>query len=214
MAGLYHRGGKRLFDVVGASIGLALLSPVLLLSMVLVRITMGPPVIFAQPRPGRHERLFTLLKLRTMTDGRDANGELLSDSARITGIGAWLRRTSIDELPELINVLRGEMSLVGPRPLLVRYLPFFTPEERERFSVRPGITGLAQISGRNDLDWDARMDKDVHYARTCSFLQDLTILLTTVKRVLTADGVHVDGRAVRPDFDVERAQRQGGVIKT
>jgi undecaprenyl phosphate N,N'-diacetylbacillosamine 1-phosphate transferase len=208
---VYERVGKRVFDVVAAALLFVLLSPVLLIAMVLVNVRMGGPVIFAQPRPGYREQLFNLLKIRTMTDASDQQGNLLPDGARITRLGAFLRRTSIDELPELINVIRGEMSLVGPRPLLVRYLPYFTEEERERFTVRPGITGLAQISGRNDLDWDARIANDVRYARTYSFKGDLAILLTTVKRVVLSEGVRVDPRAVRSDFDVERSQRLDGV---
>jgi undecaprenyl phosphate N,N'-diacetylbacillosamine 1-phosphate transferase len=207
---LYARGGKRLLDLVLSSLALVLLSPLLLGLAVLVRFRLGRPVIFRQRRPGHGEALFDLMKFRTMTDERDVSGALLPDSERLTRFGALLRQTSLDELPELFNVLRGDMSLVGPRPLLTRYTPYFTEAERVRFQVRPGITGLAQVEGRNDLNWDARIAADVRYVENLSLGLDLRILFLTLERVLTRKGLQVDPGAVMLDFDEER--RRKGVI--
>ena len=180
---------KRLLDLLVASLLLVLLSPLLLAVALLVRFRLGAPVIFSQQRPGRHGKLFTLHKFRTMTDARDAQGRLLPDGERLTPFGRFLRSSSLDELPELINVLKGEMSLVGPRPLLVEYLPCYTPRERRRHCVRPGITGWAQVNGRNMIPWDQRLEMDVWYVENRSLLLDLRILLLTVGRVFRRDGV-------------------------
>jgi lipopolysaccharide/colanic/teichoic acid biosynthesis glycosyltransferase len=153
-----------------------------------------------------------MLKFRTMTDARDANGELLSDTERLTPFGRWLRNTSLDELPELLNVIRGDMSIVGPRPLLMRYYPWFTDEEHARFNVRPGITGLAQISGRNDLPWDKRIAMDVEYVRRRSLLLDLSIIFKTVERIVSRKGLQEDPGAVMLDFDEERRRRKEGLL--
>lgn len=203
-SGWYLGWGKRTLDVCAALLGLLLLSPVLLAVMLAVAIVLGPPVFFRQERPGYRGRRFTLLKFRTMTDVCDAEGVLLSDAKRLTRFGRFLRATSLDELPELINVLRGEMSLVGPRPLLLRYLPYFSTEERRRFEVRPGITGLAQVAGRNDLSWDLRIGRDVTYVERCSLGLDLKILFLTLWKVFLREGLRVDPASSMLDFDEER----------
>lgn len=183
------------------------MSPVMLVVALLIRKHLGRPVLFRQERPGLGEQVFTLLKFRTMTDGRDETGRLLPDGQRLTDFGAFLRKTSLDELPELWNVLWGEMSWVGPRPLLLRYSPYFTESERRRFTVRPGITGLAQVSGRNSLNWDERFALDVEYVRRLSFMLDIRILLMSVQRVFTRTGLQVDPSATMLDFDEERRLR-------
>jgi lipopolysaccharide/colanic/teichoic acid biosynthesis glycosyltransferase len=192
---------KRAIDVVGALAGLTLLAPVLLAGMVAVRLTMGRPVLFRQTRPGRHERPFVLWKLRTMTDARDAAGRLLPDAARQTRVGRLLRATSVDELPELVNVLRGDMSLVGPRPLLTEYVLRYTPEQRRRHAVRPGITGLAQVNGRQELVFSRRLRLDVWYVDHWSLWLDLWILARTVKVVCGPSGA-VLGESVEGVDDV------------
>ena len=182
---------KRLFDIVVALMALLLLSPVLLVVALLVRLKLGSPVLFRQARPGLNEQSFNMLKFRTMTDERDEHGKLLPDSVRLTPFGSFLRKTSLDELPELLNILRGNMSLVGPRPLLHEYLPYYTERERKRHNVRPGLTGLAQVSGRNNLGWDARLAMDVEYVENQSFWLDIKILLKTVAQVLSRKDVVV-----------------------
>jgi undecaprenyl phosphate N,N'-diacetylbacillosamine 1-phosphate transferase len=201
---LYRRYGKRVVDLLCASLALIILSPVLLVVALLVKIKLGSPVIFRQMRPGSDERLFTLFKFRTMTDDRDAAGNLLPDSRRLRPTGEFLRRTSLDELPELINVVRGEMSLIGPRPLLVRYLPYFSIEERARFTVRPGITGLAQVKGRNDLSWNGRLERDIQYVGSLSLGGDMKIFCATVLCVLRRDGYQADPNVIMLDLDTER----------
>jgi lipopolysaccharide/colanic/teichoic acid biosynthesis glycosyltransferase len=203
----YRRYGKRLFDVLLGGTALVLLAPVMAVLALLVRLNLGSPVLFRQRRPGRDERTFTILKFRTMTDACDTAGEPLPDSERLTRFGRFLRATSLDELPELLNVLKGEMSLVGPRPLLPRYGPYYTPRERQRFEVLPGITGWAQVNGRNDLPWDDRLEHDVWYAGHCSLALDLKILLVTVVKVLRRDNVQVDTGQGFPALDVERNGR-------
>ena len=193
--GAYEAWGKRAADVALSVVGLVLAAPLLLLVAVAVRVTCGAPVLFRQRRPGLGGRPFELLKFRTMTDARDATGAPLPDAARLTATGRFLRRTSLDELPELLNILRGEMSFVGPRPLLVQYLPLYTPEQRRRHDVRPGLTGLAQVSGRNAISWEERFALDVEYVDRLSLALDLRILARTVGRVLSADGVSAPGEA-------------------
>lgn len=182
---------KRGMDIGGALIGLVLFLPILLSIALLVRIKHGPPVLFRQQRPGLHGRPFTLYKFRTMTDARNADGSLLPEAERLTNFGRFLRRTSLDELPELINVLKGDMSLVGPRPLLMSYLPYYTDRERLRHNIRPGITGLAQINGRNYLDWEQRLELDVQYVENHTLLLDIGILLRTLLKVLAREGIDV-----------------------
>jgi lipopolysaccharide/colanic/teichoic acid biosynthesis glycosyltransferase len=195
---------KRLLDVVFGGVALILLSPILALVAALVAITMGRPVLFRQVRPGRGARPFEMLKFRTMSDARDASGQPLADAARLTAVGRWLRRTSLDELPELINVLKGEMSLVGPRPLLLEYLPLYTEVQARRHEVPPGITGWAQVNGRNALDWDDKLAFDTWYVEHCSLALDLKILLLTCAKVVKADGISQPGHATAPKFTGSR----------
>jgi lipopolysaccharide/colanic/teichoic acid biosynthesis glycosyltransferase len=200
----YRRCGKRWFDLALALPGLILLTPLILVLAGLVRWRLGTPVFFRQQRPGRRERPFTLIKFRTMTDDRDASGNLLPDVQRLTPLGRFLRASSLDELPELFNVLKGDMSLVGPRPLLMRYLPYFSAVERRRFEVRPGITGWAQVNGRNEVAWDDRLALDVWYLDHCSLAQDLRILGVTLVKVVRRDHVHPDSHGVETCLDEER----------
>lgn len=192
--------GKRLFDLIVASIGGLVVSPFAAVIGLLVRRKLGTPVLFRQQRPGLHGRPFELLKFRTMTDARDDSGHLLPDDQRLTGFGKVLRSTSLDELPELWNVLRGDMSLVGPRPLLMEYLPLYTPRQARRHEVRPGITGWAQVNGRNAPDWEERLEMDVWYVEHRSFLLDLRILGRTVLAVLRRDGISTEGHVTAPRF--------------
>lgn len=187
---MYRAFVKRGLDIVLSLLALLVLSVVLLTVAILVRIKLGRPVLFRQTRPGRNEKLFTLYKFRTMTDERDEEGRLLPDAMRLTRFGRLLRKTSLDELPELINILKGDMSLVGPRPLLVEYLPLYTPEQRHRHDVRPGLTGLAQVHGRNALTWEQKFAYDVEYTQTVGFFLDVRILWQTVITVVTHRGIH------------------------
>lgn len=202
--GPYERYVKRPLDFCSAALMLILLSPLMAVVAALVRIHLGAPVIFHQQRPGRNERIFNLCKFRTMTDARDKNGDLLPDAKRLTKLGSTLRRTSLDELPELVNILKGDMSFVGPRPLLVRYLPWYTEREKRRHEVRPGLTGLAQVSGRNFIGWDKRLDLDVRYADRITFLGDLRILIKTIHNVLCQEDVAVDTDTAEQYLDEER----------
>jgi lipopolysaccharide/colanic/teichoic acid biosynthesis glycosyltransferase len=186
---------KRALDVFGATVGLLALLPVLVVVAVLVRTDLGTPVLFRQRRAGRDERPFELVKFRTMRDAVDAAGVPLPDEVRLTRLGRWLRSSSLDELPELWNVLRGDMSLVGPRPLPMEYLPRYTTEERRRHEVRPGMTGWAQINGRNLVDWDDRLALDVWYVEHRSLLLDLRILWRTIAAVARRDGISAEGHA-------------------
>ncbi len=191
---------KRLLDLVVAGVALLVFAPLIALTALLVRIYMGSPVIFRHPRPGLNEVVFTCLKFRTMTNKRDANGELLPDLQRLTAFGRFLRRTSLDELPQLWSVLKGEMSLVGPRPLEVRYLDRYTPEQRRRQLAKPGITGWAQVNGRNALDWDERLALDVWYVDHCHLALDIKILFMTVGKVLSGSDVARPGQASCDEF--------------
>lgn len=194
-AGFYEKYIKRLLDIVLSGAALVIQSPVLLITAVLVRIKLGSPVIFTQERPGKDEKVFKLHKFRSMTDARDENGNLLPDKDRLTGFGKKLRSLSIDELPELWDIFRGKMSIVGPRPLLVKYLPYYTDEERHRHDVRPGLTGLAQVNGRNDLSWEQKFKYDLEYVQHISFCEDIKIMFSTVGKVLNKSGVQVDTRS-------------------
>ena len=188
--------------------GIIVLGPVLAVLAVLVRVKLGSPVLFKQERPGKDEKIFTLCKFRTMTDARDEKGELLPDAVRLTKFGKFLRATSLDELPELFNIVKGDMSVIGPRPLLVSYLPYYTERERLRHSVRPGLTGLAQVSGRNFLDWDRRFQKDVEYVEHLTFGMDLKVLWMTVQTVLGhTDEVAEDTSAAEGNFAEIRKRR-------
>ena len=196
---------KRLLDIAGAASALLLLSPILATVALAVRLFLGRPVLFRQTRPGYLEKPFTIFKFRTMREAVDSRGLPLPDGERLHWFGTFLRRTSLDELPEFWNVLRGDMSLVGPRPLLMRYLPFYTEAERIRFTVRPGITGWAQVNGRNEASWDGRLRDDIWYVRNRSFLLDLKILWTTVVKVAKREQVIVDARSAMLNLDEERA---------
>ena len=199
--------GKRLLDVTFSMLGLVVMTPVLAAVAVAVRLAMGSPVFFRQERPGIFGRPFLIVKFRTMSNERGPDGTALPDGDRLTGLGRLLRRTSLDELPELWNVLRGDMSLVGPRPLLFRYLPYFSERERTRLNARPGITGLAQVSGRNLVDWDKRLELDAIYVETISFFLDLRILVRTLVAVVSREGAQEDPDTVETWLDEERAGR-------
>lgn len=197
---------KRLFDILASLLLFILLSPVMLVIAVLVRIKLGKPVFFSQQRPGLHGRLFRLYKFRTMRDIRGADGRLLPDEARLTKFGRFLRASSLDELPELVNVLKGEMSLVGPRPLLVAYLERYTPEQARRHEALPGITGWAQVNGRNALSWEDKFKLDVWYVDHQSFWLDLKILFLTLWKAIKREGISAPGSATAPEFMGARSE--------
>ena len=201
---------KRLLDGTGSALLLLLFMPVLTVVALLVRYDLGKGVLFRQIRPGLHGRPFTLYKFRTMSDARDEAGNLLPDGQRLTQLGRFLRSTSLDELPQLYNVLKGEMSIVGPRPLYMKYLSYYTEREKKRHAVRPGITGWAQIHGRNHLPWDERLAMDVWYAENCTFLLDLEILAKTFWQVLHKEGVAPDPDEAEADMDKERREKIAG----
>ena len=209
---MYSKYFKRILDFILSLIAIIILSPVLLIVAVLVRIKLGSPVIFKQQRPGKDEKIFTLYKFRTMTDKKDENGNLLPDSERLTKFGKALRSTSLDELPELFNILKGDMAIVGPRPLAVQYLPYYTKEEKHRHDVRPGLTGLAQIHGRNCIDWGKKLTYDIDYVKNISIFNDTKILLKTVVKVIEREGVVERGQGVNIDFDeyrrIERSEKK------
>lgn len=205
---MYRKWLKRLIDIVVSAAGIIVLSPVLLILWILVRVKLGKPAIFTQERPGKDEKIFKLYKFRSMTDARDEKGELLPDEMRLTAFGEKLRGASLDELPELFNILKGDMSLIGPRPLLVGYLPYYTKREQLRHSVRPGLTGLAQVSGRNFIAWDDRLARDVEYVENLSFLMDLKILLRTVMVVFKREDVAVETDSVEGYLWDERKRRE------
>lgn len=205
---MYKNCIKRALDFLLSLCGIIVLSPVLLILCILVRVKLGSPVLFRQERPGKNEKIFTLCKFRTMTDEKDENGKLLPDAVRLTQFGRFLRGTSLDELPELFNILKGDMSIIGPRPLLVSYLPYYSERERLRHSVRPGLTGLAQVSGRNFIDWDRRLAKDVEYVEHLTFGMDVKVLWLTVKTVFGhTDEVAEDTNAVEGNFAEIRRKR-------
>ena len=197
---MYLQSGKRLLDLAVVLTSLVFILPLAAGIALIVRLKLGSPVLFRQPRPGRHGRPFELLKFRTMTDACDAGGMLLPDAQRLTRFGRLLRATSLDELPELLNVLKGEMSLVGPRPLLVRYLDRYTPEQMRRHDVLPGITGWAQVNGRNAISWEEKFALDVWYVDHCSLRLDLKILLLTVWKTIAREGISQDGFATMEEF--------------
>lgn len=204
---MYRGFFKRLADIIISLTALVILSPVMILLAILIRIKLGSPVIFTQERPGRKEQIFKLYKFRSMTNARDENGELLPDEIRLTRFGKLLRSTSLDELPELFNVLKGDMSLIGPRPLLVKYLPWYTDEERHRHDVRPGLTGLAQVNGRNALNWEDRFAYDLEYIRHLTFFTDIKIICMTVGKVLKRSGALSGADQTVADFDVYRKEQ-------
>lgn len=197
---MYKRFVKRCLDFVLSLAALIILSPVLLLVAILVRCKLGSPILFKQERPGLHEKIFCMYKFRTMTDAKDADGNLLPDEVRLTKFGKLLRSTSLDELPELFNILKGDMAIVGPRPLLVQYLPRYNERQHRRHDVRPGFTGLAQVNGRNSISWQEKFEWDVRYVENVSFLMDLRIIAKTVKVVLKRDGISSETSATMEEF--------------
>lgn len=196
----YQRYGKRVIDLCLSLVLLILFWWVLAIEAILVRVKLGSPVLFRQPRPGRDEKVFNLYKFRTMTDERDADGNLLPDEQRLTKFGSVLRSTSLDELPEVFNIVRGDMSIIGPRPLLVKYLPRYSAEQRRRHEARPGLTGLAQVNGRNSISWDEKFLYDVEYVDNVSLGLDASIFLRTILATLRRSGISAEGEATMPEF--------------
>ena len=205
---MYRKYVKRLLDIIISLCGIILLSLVYLILFILVRVKLGSPALFTQDRPGKGEKIFKLYKFRSMTDARDEKGELLPDEVRLTRFGKLLRSTSLDELPELFNILKGDMSLIGPRPLLVRYLPWYTQEERRRHDVRPGLTGLAQVNGRNALGWEDRFRYDLMYVDHLTLWMDIKIIGMTVGKVLKRSGTLSGAEQTVADFDVYRKEQK------
>lgn len=205
--GIYARIFKRFFDILMSGIAIVLLSPVFLLVALLVRFKLGSPVIFKQERPGLNEKIFKMYKFRTMTDAKDENGELLPDEERLTSFGMKLRSTSLDELPELINIFKGDMSIVGPRPLAVAYLPYYTDEERLRHTVRPGLTGLAQINGRNAISWEEKFRYDIEYVENISMKTDIKIFFGTFAKVFKRENIG-QGEEAPVSLNIERSGRE------
>ena len=202
--GPYEKYFKRVLDVFCGLAALLVFWWLYIIVAVLVRIKLGSPVLFKQERPGKNEEIFKLYKFRTMTDARDENGNLLPDEVRLTKFGRALRATSLDELPEVFNILKGEMSLVGPRPLTIQYLPYYSEEPRHRHDVRPGLSGLAQVNGRNFIDWDHRLAFDVQYVKKITFIGDLRIILQTALKFVKKEDIAVDTNKVEPNFAEER----------
>ena len=198
---MYRHFFKRILDFIAALLLIILFSPIMLWAAWRIRRELGSPVLFTQARPGLNAKIFKIYKFRTMSDEKDENGNLLPDELRLKGFGAKLRASSIDELPQLFNVLKGDMSFIGPRPLLVEYLPLYSPRQASRHSVRPGITGLAQVNGRNDISWVAKLEYDALYAENLSFLLDIKIALLTIKKVLKKEGVSKAGMATTEKFN-------------
>ncbi|MCI9540249.1 MAG: sugar transferase [Lachnospiraceae bacterium] len=212
---MYERYVKRLLDIVLSLVALVILSPVMLVVAGLVRVKLGKPIVFKQQRPGKNEKIFNMYKFRSMTDEKDSDGKLLPDEVRLTAFGKKLRSTSLDELPELVNILKGDMSIVGPRPLLVEYLPYYTEEEHHRHDVRPGLTGLAQIKGRNVMSWEERFATDLFYIKTISFINDTLIIFKTIQKVVKKENILVGKEHVLKNFDTERKDRiKDGNYKT
>lgn len=191
---------KRILDIISSLFAIIILSPLLAVTAVLVKTKLGSPVLFKQERPGKDEKIFTLMKFRTMTDERDENGELLPDEIRLTKFGKFLRSTSIDELPELFNILKGDMSVIGPRPLLVKYLPRYNEHQHRRHEVRPGLSGWAQVNGRNSISWEEKFDLDVEYVDNYSLSKDINILFMTVMSVIKRDGINSDNDVTMEEF--------------
>ena len=204
---MYAKFFKWIIDFLLSLIGIVGLSPVLVVLTIVGAIEMKGNPFFTQERPGWHEKIFKLIKFRTMTNEKDENGELLPDEKRLNGYGRFLRSTSLDELPELFNIFKGDMALVGPRPLLVRYLPYYTETEKHRHDVRPGLTGLAQVNGRNLVKWDQRLAYDIEYVNNVSFVSDLKIIILTIKKVFAREDIAVDTDSVETYLDVERGSR-------
>lgn len=211
--GPYEKYFKRPLDILCALAAIIVFCWLYAIVAILVRIKLGSPVLFTQERPGKDEKIFKLYKFRTMTDQKDENGNLLPDDVRLTRFGRLLRSTSLDELPEAFNILKGDMSVIGPRPLLVSYLPYYTDKERHRHDVRPGLSGLAQVNGRNFVDWDHRLGFDVKYSEKITFIGDVSIVLQTVGKFVKKQDVSVDSSVVEPNFANERKMKHSQVIE-
>jgi lipopolysaccharide/colanic/teichoic acid biosynthesis glycosyltransferase len=205
---MYSICGKRMFDLIVACLLVISFSPIILFLCILVKIFLGSPIFFKQPRPGLNEKIFYIYKFRTMLNRHDKNGILLNDDRRLTTFGKWMRSLSLDELPELINIIKGDMSLVGPRPLLADYLPYYDEKEKKRHSIRPGITGWAQINGRNTLSWKKKFEFDVWYVNHLSFLLDLKIIFITLIKIFKREGINANGHATMSRFDLEKKSNQ------
>lgn len=205
--GLYRRILKRPMDFILSFTAIIVLSPVFLIVATLVRTQLGSPVLFKQQRPGLNGEIFMMYKFRTMTDEKDKNGNLLPDSIRLTNFGKLLRSTSLDELPELLNILKGDMSIIGPRPLLVQYLPLYNDHQKRRHEVRPGLSGLAQVSGRNAISWEDKFDLDVKYVDNVSFIEDWKIILLTFKKVFIREGINSETAATIEPFKGSKKER-------
>ena len=201
---MYKKYIKRILDIILSLIAIIITLPIFLIVGILILIFIGQPAIFRQKRPGKNEKIFTMYKFRTMTNKKDEDGNLLPDELRLTKLGKFLRKTSLDEIPEFINILKGDMSLVGPRPLLVEYLPYYTEEEHHRHDVRPGLTGLAQVNGRNNLDWDKRLKKDIEYVNNITFINDVKIIIDTIKIVFKREGITDNKSATMTRLNIER----------
>lgn len=210
---MYAKYVKRILDFTLSLLALIVLSPIMLILYILVRIKLGNPVIFKQMRPGKDEKIFKLYKFRTMTDEKDEQGNLLPDEQRLTKFGKFLRSTSLDELPELINIIKGDMAIVGPRPLLVQYLEFYNEEQKHRHDVRPGLTGLAQVSGRNSITWEEKFKQDIEYINHLTFKNDVKIIFMTIGKVFKREGISQDGEATMERFDIAQAQKQNAKIE-
>ncbi len=200
----YYRAIKNIFDYSAALILLLILLPLVIFIYTIILLKIGKPAVFVQERPGKNELLFKLYKFRSMTNETDSAGNLLPDQKRITPLGSFIRKTSIDELPQLFNILKGDMSFIGPRPLAVKYLPYYSETEKLRHAVKPGITGLAQVSGRNSINWDKKLEIDVHYVKNISFKMDLTIFFKTIYKIIASKDISESGVDSPGDFDVYR----------
>ena len=200
-AGFYEKYIKRALDIMLSGIAMIVLSPVMLITAILVRVNLGSPVVFCQERPGKDEIIFKMHKFRTMTEERNENGELLPDEKRLTEFGKTLRSLSLDELPELWDIFRGKMSIVGPRPLLVKYLPLYSEEQHHRHDIKPGLTGWAQVNGRNLTSWEERFEHDIYYVNHVSFLMDVKIVFATVRCVFAREGINAEGSATMVAFE-------------
>ena len=205
---MYAKYIKRILDLILSLMALIVLMPLMIIIGILVRINLGSPIIFKQKRPGKNEKIFTLYKFRTMTDKRDIDGNLLPDEYRLTKFGKFLRSTSLDELPELINIIKGDMAIVGPRPLLVEYLPYYTEEEKHRHDVRPGLTGLAQVNGRNAISWEEKLKYDTECIKKISFYSDLKIIFKTIKKTIKREDILMGNEFVVGKFIDQRKNKK------
>lgn len=210
---MYAKYIKRILDLLLSLMALIVLMPLMIIIGVLVRINLGSPIIFKQKRPGKNEKIFTLYKFRTMTEKRDIDGNLLPDEYRLTKFGKMLRSTSLDELPELINIIKGDMAIVGPRPLLVEYLPYYTEEEKHRHDVRPGLTGLAQVNGRNAISWEEKLKYDTEYIKEISFYSDLKIIFKTIKKTIKREDILMGNEFVVGKFIDQRKNKKERAFK-